>query len=33
MKYAAFPEYDTISVAGEGLEMQDGFLSGLGELG
>ena len=33
MKYAAFIEYDPIGVAGEGLEVQDGFLSGLGDLG
>jgi len=33
MKYAAFPEYELIGVAGEGLEVQDGFLIGLGELG
>ena len=33
MKYAAFPEYEHSGVAGEGLEVQDGFLSGLGDLG
>ncbi|KAF5415771.1 MAG: hypothetical protein C5S48_04750 [Candidatus Methanogaster sp.] len=33
MKYAAFPEYEPIGVAGEGLELQDGFLKGLGYLG
>ena len=32
MKYAAFPEYELIGVAGEGPEMQDRFLSGLGDL-
>jgi len=32
MKYAAFIEYDPIGVAGEGLEVQDGFLSRWGDL-
>jgi len=32
MKYAAFPEYELIGVVGDGLEMHDGFLSGLGDL-
>ena len=33
MKYIAFPEYELIGVAGEGLEMQDRFLSRLGDMG
>jgi len=33
MKYIAFPEYEPSGVAGEGLEAQNGFLSGFGDLG
>lgn len=30
MKYAAFPEYELIGVAGEGLETQDEFFEWIG---
>ena len=32
MKYAAFPEYEFIGIAGYELETQGGVLSGLGDL-
>lgn len=32
MKYAAFSEYELVGVVGEGLEMHERFLKGLGDL-